>query len=125
VITLTTMTIAEFLNGKYLEWQYQTGQRKTIEEFGELFGASQQLMTAWMNGKRSPGPEYKKRIIEKYGDEAIRAFGEDPDLYRVIENWAYVNDEARKAIREQTDRYVTKNDTERSSSKTRTRKADT
>ena len=100
MVTLEFMSIPDFLNKKFLEWQYQAGERKTISEFAELFDISQGLMTMWMNGTRSPGPEYKARIIERYGEEAILAFGDDPDLYAIKQNWEHLSPETRRAIRQ-------------------------
>lgn len=121
MITLAFMTVSDFLNKKFLEWQYQEGERKTISEFAKLFDISQGLMTMWMNGTRSPGPEYKERIIERYGDEAILAFGDDPDLYAVINNWNFYSPEERRAFREQAEKKALENEAQRTSTKRRTR----
>jgi transcriptional regulator with XRE-family HTH domain len=86
----------------------------TIEEFAGLFGAGKSLMTMWMNGERRPGPKYKKRIIERYGSEAIEAFGEDPDQYAVNQAWEYLSPEMRRSLREQAEQNAQKN-TERAS----------
>ena len=118
---IVEMSIPEFLNKKYFDWQAKERRRVTVEEFGSLFGASKSLMTMWMNGTRSPGTEYKKRIIEQYGEEAIIAFGEDPDLYAVTENWKLLDPESRKSYREQIEKKALENDIKRTSTKRRTR----
>lgn len=115
------MNVPELLNKKFLEWQFHSGKRKSIEEFGNLFGASKSLVSAWMNGKRQPGPEFKQRIIAIYGDEALEAFGEDPDLYVITENWDNFPPELRRAMREQAQQYTTKNDTKQPHKKARAR----
>ncbi len=84
------MNITEFLNRKYLERQLEVGRRITIEEFAKQFGASKGLMTMWLNGKRNPGTKYKEKIIKFYGEEAVIAFGDDPDLYTIEEAWQYL-----------------------------------
>ena len=121
MFTLSPVNIPDLLNKKFLEWQYQEGERKTIEEFAGLFGTSKSLMAMWMNGTRSPGPEYKARIIERYGEEAILAFGEDPDLHAVINNWSFYSPEERRAFREQAEKKALENEAQRTSTKRRTR----
>lgn len=118
---IITMNVPEFLNKKYFDWQAKEQRRLTVEEFGSLFGASKSLMTMWMNGTRSPGPEYKKRIIEHYGDEAILAFGEDPDLYAVTQNWEFLPPDARHSYRKQIEQKASENESKRTSTKRRTR----
>lgn len=115
-------TIASFLNKKFLEWQVETGERKTVGQFAELFGASQPIMSLWMNSgnDRVPGNEYRKRIIRQYGTEAAKAFGEDPDLHFLQENWEDLTPEARRAVREQVEKFKSQNESKRVSKKRRT-----
>jgi hypothetical protein len=117
-----TMTMREFLNKKYYEMQAQKGGKIKIDEFAKLFGAPQSLMSMWLNGERIPGPKYKKLIIERYGNEAIEAFGEDPDLYALQSNWEFMNVEDRRALREQSEKLKLKNESERAPGKRRIRK---
>lgn len=106
---IVTVTISELLNKKFLQWQVDEGKRKTIAEFASLFGVKHSTMVMWMNGDRSPGPDYQKRIIERYGEEALIAFGEDPDLYYVQSAWDTLTPETRKAVREQVEQLASKN----------------
>jgi transcriptional regulator with XRE-family HTH domain len=115
------MDIKEFLNRKYYDLQSQKAGKINVEEFASLFGAKQPLMSKWLNGERVPGPEYKKRIIDYYGEEAILAFGEDPDLYAVNQNWEHLSPEARRSYREQIEQKALENDIKRTSQKRRTR----
>ena len=116
----TPVSVPEFLNKKFLDWQVQEGERKTISEYAGLFGARHNLMTMWMNGTRSPGPEYKQRIIGRYGAEAIEAFGEDPDLHYVQQLWDELTPETRRVIRDQVEELASQNG-KRNKSKRRTR----
>lgn len=97
------VNLPQLLNHKYLEWQYKQGSKKTIEEFADTFGVSKALMSLWMNGKRSPGPEHKKAIIARYGIEALEAFGEDPDLYAITELWELLPPDVKQTLREQAE----------------------
>jgi transcriptional regulator with XRE-family HTH domain len=116
--------IAKFLSRKYFELQLKEERKITVEEFGKSFGIGKSLMTMWMNGKRHPGSEHKKRIIERYGKEAIEAFDEDPDLYVVKEVWEYLSPDTRRSLREQAEKYASQNDAKRTPQKRRTRAAD-
>jgi transcriptional regulator with XRE-family HTH domain len=111
------MTIREFLNKKYYDMQAQKSGKIKVEEFAKLFGAPQSLMSMWLNGERIPGPKYKKQIIERYGDEAVEAFGEDPRLYFINQNWAKATKEKQDSIYTQMQNNIGENDTKRVSSK--------
>ena len=115
------MNIREFLNKKYYEMQAQKTGKIKVEEFASLFGAPQSLMSMWLNGERIPGPKYKTMIIERYGDEAIRAFGEDPDLYSVTQNWELLPPNERRSYREQIEQKALENEAKRTPAKRRTR----
>lgn len=110
------MTFKEFITRKYWQWQLDTGQKKTVEEFGKLFGISKQLMSAWMNGGRHPGAKHKKTIIEMYGDEAAEALDEDPRLFFINENWEYASEELQRSITDQLREHISKNESKRTHS---------
>ena len=115
---------ARFLSRKYYELQLKEERNVTVEEFGKSFGISKGLMAMWMNGTRHPGPDKKKLIIERYGQEAIEAFDEDPDLYVVKEVWENLTPEARRDVRERAEQLASKNaNIEQTSKKRRTRSA--
>jgi transcriptional regulator with XRE-family HTH domain len=113
MITLETMSFSDFLNKKYFEMQSANNRRMTVEEFGKLFDASKSLMNLWMNGKRTPGPEYKERIIQYFGEEAIIAFGEDPDFYRLKKNWDFLTPEKRREMAEESEHHALKRNIKR------------
>jgi Helix-turn-helix. len=107
------MNISEFLTRKFIEWQHKTGQRKTVEDFASYIGVERSLLSKWLNGRQTPGPESKRLIIERYGIEAIEAFDEDPDLYAVKEIWDYLSPETRRKLREQAESLASKNETKK------------
>lgn len=84
---LVFVSIKDFLNEKYFQLQAAERRHITIEEFGAIFGAGKSLAKMWLSGQRTPANEYKKRIIEHYGDEAILAFDENPRLHKVQRVW--------------------------------------
>lgn len=115
--------ISRFLNSKFIEWQYQTGERKTIDEYAAFLGVSRPLLSMWMSGAKKPGTKNKKLLIERYGDEAVSAFGDDPDLYVVQENWEYFTREERRRLRTEAEAKAHKN-VERTPKKRRTSTAE-
>jgi len=109
------MNFADFLNRKFFEWQARDG-RKTVEEFANLIGASQPIVSMWMNGSRLPGAKYRKQIIEVFGDEAAELLGEDPRLFFINQNWESASEDLQRSIHKQLQREVAKNEAQRSHS---------
>ena len=58
-----------WLNNKYLDWQRDQGERRTISEFAELVGVNQPLMSHYLNGIRKPSRRNADRMAEKLGYE--------------------------------------------------------
>jgi len=110
--------LSDFLNRKFVEWQAKEGRRKTIDHYAAFIGVSRPLLSMWMSGTKNPGPENKKRLIALYGDEAVVAFGEDPDLYALQQNWNLMTPEKRRKLRAESDENAKQN-IERSSKKRR------
>jgi transcriptional regulator with XRE-family HTH domain len=110
---LLMSSLSRFLNSKFIEWQYQQGERKKIEDYAALIGVSRPLLTMWMSGTKQPGPENKKRLIELYGDEAAVALGEDPRLFFINEHWDEASEEQQRAAYEQVRKGTDKNDAQR------------
>jgi len=113
MIKLVAMSVSDFLNKKLLEWQFKEGKRKTLDEFAAYLGVKRTLLSMWMNGSRHPGPKYRKRLIELYGDEAAEALGEDPRLFFINQNWENASEELQRSIHEQLQREINKNEVQR------------
>ena len=121
MIRLWYVNIPDLLTKKYLEWQLQGTQRKTLDDFAEYLNVKRPTLSAWMNGSRIPGEEHKNRLIELFGTDAMLAFGEDPDLYSVKQNWEHLPPEVRKSYREQIEKKALENESKRTSPSRRTR----
>ena len=61
------MTIAEWLNRKFLEWEQSQGKRKTLGQFSEYLEVSRISLSDWINGKYAPKAQNIGRIAEKLG----------------------------------------------------------
>ena len=96
---IQNMNVPELLNNKFLEWQFKSGERKTLEDFAKFIGVKRSLLSMWLNGERNPGPDYRKKLIELFGESALEAFGEDPDLFIITKNWEHLNLETKKRLR--------------------------
>jgi len=90
--------VSDYLMRKFLDWQKESGELKSVTDFGKLMGIDQVHMSLYIRGKRPPTPKHKRLIIEHFGEDALIAFGEDPDLYSVMKNWEFLNTEQRKRI---------------------------
>lgn len=117
------MDFRQFLEVKYLEWQRESGGRKTVLEFANYLGVKQQTVSNWWNGERLPQGENIHKLALKLGMEVYDVLGldrPDADLHYVQQQWENLTPEERRAIRQQTEGYSTKNETKRSPIKRRT-----
>jgi len=115
--------VSEYLMQKFLDWQTATGELKTVTDFGKLMGIDQVHMSLYIRGKRPPVPKHKTLIIGYFGEEAVRAFDEDPDLFFFQENWEHFTPEERREMRSKAEAKAKKN-VERISKKRRTSTAE-
>lgn len=105
-----SMSLPEFLEKKYLEWQMQTGERKTIIQFAAYIGVSQPILSMWMNGTKRPGMGNIKLLAEIFGLEVYDALGKDrPNPYlQIINNkWEFIPEDVQKRIAEEVAKYET------------------
>jgi len=103
------MAFAKYLETKYLDWQREMGERKTIEEFGHYIGVSQGAVSLWMNGKREPAADSVKLLANVLGPEVYDVLGlerPDPRLVYIQQVWSKLPLEAQADLREMAERYV-------------------
>jgi transcriptional regulator with XRE-family HTH domain len=66
----------KWLTGKYLVWQVELGERKTLTEFAEYLGVSQSTVSAWMLGDHKPkSSQNVARLADKFGYEVYDLLG--------------------------------------------------
>jgi transcriptional regulator with XRE-family HTH domain len=95
------MTFPEFLEKKYLEWQLKDVGRKTIIQFAAYLGVSQPILSMWMSGKRRPGVDNIRLLVEIFGDEVYDALDlprPNPYLQTAVKNWEFMSEEKQKQI---------------------------
>ena len=61
------MDFSGWITKKYIEWQAEHGARKTINDFAEYIGVSQQTISVWMNGKGKPSGKNLGTISSRLG----------------------------------------------------------
>lgn len=63
---MTGNEFADWLEKKYLDWQYLNG-RASIRNFAKWLDVNQALVVRYMNGKERPGPKILPKLAEKLG----------------------------------------------------------
>lgn len=110
------MDFRQFLENKYLDWQKETGGRKTVQEFANFLGVHQSTVSTWWNGDRLPQGENIVKLSLKLGLEVYDVLGlerPDADLYYIQQNWEQFTPEERRWIRETAEKYATSNEPKR------------
>lgn len=121
------MTFRQFLELKFLQWQQESGGRKTVLEFAKYIGVSQSSISMWWNGDRLPEGANVQKLAKKLGLEVYDVLNlprPDADLHYLTREWDNLSPEARRALREQAEKYAIQNDARRVHKKTRPRTAD-
>lgn len=70
----------EWITQKYVEWRGNAvGRERSITDFAEYIGVSQQLMNDWLNkGKKPRSQETIGKLAAIYGDEVYGVLGGRP-----------------------------------------------
>lgn len=117
------MNFRQFLEMKFLEWQQDSGGRKTVLEFAKHIGVSQSTISTWWNGDRIPEGVNVQKLARVLGLEVYDALNlprPDENLHYVQKAWERLSPEERRTLREQAEKYAEKNDFRRISKKRRT-----
>jgi len=105
----------EYLNKHFLKWQFETGVRKTQEEFAFYLEISRPLLTMWINGDRRPGKSKLPRLAELLDEEIYDAIDEprpDPFVTYIQKTSGNLKQNQKKKIEEQIAKYLTANEKE-------------
>jgi len=116
----------EWINKKFVLWQAERGERKTIQEFAAFLGISRPLLNMWMNANRKPGTENIKILEEIFGLEVYDALGlprPNPYLQRVNRLWEFLPEAIQKKIAEEAEKYEATNEAQRVEKVDKRRKA--
>ena len=91
----------KWLYHKYLEWQYQSGERKTLAQFAQWIGISGSLIGHWVRGTRNPSRRSVELLALRLGPavyDVLNVDPLDPDLLVIMENWGKLKASDRKQV---------------------------
>jgi transcriptional regulator with XRE-family HTH domain len=117
--------LPNYLTQKYLEWQAQLGQRKTLEEFADHLDVSRPMLSFWMNGRRFPNEENIEKIAVKLGNDIYDALGlprPNPYKQKIDRLWEFLPEDIQRRISEEAEDYEAKNLSDRVSKASSQRK---
>ena len=102
---MKSMDFSDWITRKYIEWRGDAiGNTRTITEFAEWIGVSQQLMSGWMKrGGRVPRHQQTiSKLAGRFGEEVYDVLGlERPDVPIPLDQLpASVRERLEAAIRE-------------------------
>lgn len=106
-------TFRQFLEHKFLAWQQQVGGRKTVKQFAEYLGVGQTTVSSWWNNNRKPEGENLLKLANRFGLEVYDVLGlprPDESLHYIQRHWEDLPAEQQRALREQAEKYIAKND---------------
>ena len=95
------MKFNQWLEQQYLDWEHQSGRRKTLQQFADYLGISSSLLSHYLSGSREPAAENLDKIADKLGDEVYDVLERprpDPILRNVIRKWGKLSDEQKARI---------------------------
>lgn len=67
--------VRQWIMDKFLDWQKQSRDRKSVTEFSAYLGIGNTTVTKWLNGDRTPRGVYIEMVARKLGDEIYELVG--------------------------------------------------
>ncbi len=105
-------TFRQFIEMKFLEWQQKLGSRKTVKQFAEYIGVGQTTVSGWWNDGHEPQGETVTKLAKLFGVEVYDVLGlprPEENLIYLQGIWDRLSERERRAIREQAEKYVARN----------------
>jgi plasmid maintenance system antidote protein VapI len=93
--------LAKWMEGKFIQWMAQTGERHTVTEFAEWLGIARPVVSRYLSGDRVPTGNNVDKIADRLGPEIYDLLGlqrPDPLLQEIQANWDILTDEEREQI---------------------------
>jgi transcriptional regulator with XRE-family HTH domain len=110
------MPFPELLEQKFLEWQMEKGERKTLYEFANYLGVSHGTISFWINGVKKPSDSNIEKLAELFGNEIYDALDlprPNPYLQKLNRLWQFIPEEIQKKFSDEADKYETQNTIDR------------
>jgi transcriptional regulator with XRE-family HTH domain len=106
-----TNNLHDLLLEKLLEYQQQSGERKTLKQFAEYIGMGQVYLNQIMNGRRSAGEKTIAHLANFFKDmrfyDAVELPRPDPNLNYITRHWGETPKEIQQKIAEEIARFTT------------------
>ena len=124
---MTAHPFTTLLERKFLEWQLETGGRKSQAEFAQYIGVKRGTLTMWLNGDHFPERDNVNKLAKVLGDEVYDAMNlprPNPYLQTINKVFERLSPEQQQKLAEMAERYEVKsNDTnsQRASKERKTR----
>lgn len=118
--------LTKWLNKKYLEWQTQEEESKTVIEFADYLNVNRSLLSYWMNGKRIPNEENCEKISVRLGNEiydVLEIPRPNPYLQKLNRIWEFLPEDAQERISREAESYEAQNISKRVQTISKRRKA--
>lgn len=100
------------LERKFLEWQLQSGGRKSQAEFATHLGVKRTSLTMWMNGDHLPERANVDQLAKVLGIEVYDALDlprPNPYLQKINQIFEKLSPEHQQKLAEMAERYETNN----------------
>jgi len=76
------MDFKEWFNQKYLEFERESGTRKTIAEFAEFIGLPQPTVSSYLSGTNKPGSQKNlEKLAAVFGPEVYEVVGKSSTVF--------------------------------------------
>lgn len=105
--------LPQYLTQKFIEWQAELQQRKTMEEFAKHLKVSRSLLSYWMNGTREPSRENVDKLANVFGAEIydiMKIPRPDPFVTYVQRTASNLKEDQKHKVQELIAKYLTKNE---------------
>ena len=103
------VALHELLFEKFMEYQKNSGQRKTLKEFSEYIGVGQVYLNRLMNQKRKAGEKTIHHLADFFTDprfyDVAKLDRPEPSLTYIKRNWGKVPNEIKNKIVQEVAQY--------------------
>jgi transcriptional regulator with XRE-family HTH domain len=112
--------LSQYLTQKFIEWQGELRQRKTMEEFAAHLNVSRSLLSYWMNGTREPSRENIDKLANVFGAEIydiMKIPRPDPFVSYVQKSASNLKENQKRTIKDMIAKYLTTNEKDATTSR--------
>lgn len=95
-------SFSEWLEQRFLDWERESGGRRSLTKFAEYLGVKRPTLSQWMNDKRIPrDKETVDRLAYILGNEVYEYLDvdeSDPELLRIKSIWDKISPRTKAYI---------------------------